>query len=120
MTLDINGGTQSSGVSSAARLNAVMTSLSLSLGARVSTRVSRSPTLAHVTRAPATVAVLQTLQLGEVSRGRHTGVIRRVQLLQQHKTFIPDTRGGVNIICVPCNHLDTYTWVNDLLRRRPR
>ena len=86
----------------------------------VSTRVSRSPTLAAVTRAPATVAILQTLQLGEVSRGRYTRVIRGVQLLQQHKTFIPDTRGGVNIICVPCNHLDTYTWVNDLLRRRPR
>ena len=44
MTLDINGGTQSSGVSSAARLNAVLTSLSLSLIARVYTCLTESDT----------------------------------------------------------------------------
>ena len=62
MTLDINGGTQSSGVSSAARLNVVMTSLSLSLIARVHTCLTESDTcprdtcLAHSRCPPGTPA----------------------------------------------------------------
>ena len=53
------------------------------VAARVSLHVShRAETLPPETRAPPAVAVLETLQQREVSRGHHARVVRGVQLLK--------------------------------------
>ena len=53
----------------------------------------RSPAGSLMTGAPAAVAVLQTLQQGEVRTRHHAGVVRGVQLL--HSRWGPDDALGI-------------------------
>ena len=57
------------------------------------------------------VTVLQTLQQCQVSSRGHTGVIRRVQLLEIRICwFVTEEK----LLFLPYNPLDIYMWANDL------